>query len=85
MRTPRAPSNGPKRAPDFGPYKGTKMKTSFRQNLLATTLLVGASALATPAWAQENQTADPTASQPTGPVEAQPTPSVSAEGEAVDT
>ena len=59
------------------------MKTSFRQNLLATTLLVGASALATPAWAQENQTADPAASQPTGPVEAAPTPSVSAEGEDV--
>jgi iron complex outermembrane recepter protein len=61
------------------------MKTSFRQNLLATTLMVGASALATPAWAQDTQTVDPAASQPTGPVEAQPTPSVSAEGEPVST
>ena len=61
------------------------MKTSFRQNLLASTLLVGASALATPAWAQENQTVDPAASQPTGPVEAAPTPSVSSEGEPVAT
>ena len=59
------------------------MKTSFRQNLLASTLLVGASALATPAWAQDTQSADPAASQPTGPVEASPTPSVSAEGENV--
>src|SRR5215213_1934111 len=61
------------------------MKTSFRQNLLATTLMVGASALATPAWAQDTQTVDPMLSQPTGPVEAQPTPSVSAEGEPVQT
>ena len=59
------------------------MKTNFRQNLLASTLLVGASALATPAWAQDMQTTDPTASQPTGPVEAAPTPSVSSEGEDV--
>ena len=83
MRTPRAPSNGPRRAPDFGPNKGTKMKTSFRQNLLASTLLVGASALATPAWAQD--TVDPAAQPPSGPVEAQPTPSVSSEGEPVST
>ena len=41
------------------------MKTSFRQNLLASTLLVGTSALATPAWAQDTQSADPAASQPT--------------------
>ena len=69
--------------PDFGPNKGTKMKTSFRQNLLASTLLVGASALATPAWAQD--TVDPAAEPPSGPVEAQPTPSVSSEGEPVAT
>ena len=59
------------------------MKTSFRQNLLASTLLVGASALATPAWAQD--TVDPAAEPPSGPVEAQPTPSVSSEGEPVAT
>src|SRR5678815_3343596 len=59
------------------------MRTSFRQNLLASTLLVGTSALATPAWAQD-ASADPAASQPTGPVEAAPTPSVSSQGEAVE-
>ncbi|HEX7930999.1 MAG TPA: TonB-dependent receptor plug domain-containing protein, partial [Sphingomicrobium sp.] len=59
------------------------MRTNLRQNLLATTLLVGASALGAPAWAQDAQPADPTASPPSGPVEAQPTPSVSAEGEDV--
>ena len=59
------------------------MKTSFRQNLLASTLLVGASALATPAWAQDTQTVDPAAQPPSGPVEGQPTPSVSSEGEPV--
>ncbi|WP_223276588.1 TonB-dependent receptor domain-containing protein [Sphingomonas daechungensis] len=46
------------------------MKTSFRQNLLASTLLVGTAALATPAWAQDTQSADQAASTPTGPVEA---------------
>src|SRR5215218_8381562 len=61
------------------------MKTSFRQNLLATTLMVGASALATPAWAQDTQTVDPAAQPPSGPVEGQPTPSVSSEGEPVST
>ena len=58
------------------------MKTSLRQKLLASTLLVGASALATPAFAQD-QTVDPAQSQPTGPVESQPVPSVSAQGEEV--
>jgi outer membrane receptor protein involved in Fe transport len=58
------------------------MRTNLRQNLLATTLLVGASALGAPAWAQDTA---PAASEPTGPVEAQPTPSVSAEGEDVQT
>lgn len=56
------------------------MRTNLRQNLLATTLLVGASALGAPAWAQDTA---PAASEPSGPVEAQPTPSVSAEGEDV--
>ena len=32
------------------------MKRSFRQNLLASTLLVGASVLTTPAWAQDTPT-----------------------------
>ena len=44
------------------------MKLEFRQRLLATTLLVGASMLATPAFAQET----PAPENPTGPVEAQP-------------
>ncbi len=61
------------------------MIIKLRQNLLASTLLVGASALTTPAWAQDTQPADPAASKPTGPVEAQPTPSVSSEGEDVQT
>ena len=59
------------------------MTTNLRRHLLASTLLVGASALATPAWAQDAQTADPAASTPTGPVEAVPTPDVSSEGENV--
>jgi iron complex outermembrane recepter protein len=59
------------------------MKTNLRQHLLASTLLVGAAAFATPAMAQDTQSVDPTASPPTGPVEAQPTPSVSSEGEDV--
>jgi iron complex outermembrane receptor protein len=60
------------------------MKTNFRQHLLASTLLVGAVAYASPALAQDT-TEDPQAQAPTGPVEALPTPSVSAEGEDVDT
>jgi iron complex outermembrane receptor protein len=44
------------------------MKLDFRQRLLATTLMVGASMLATPAFAQET----PAPETPTGPVEAQP-------------
>ena len=58
------------------------MKTNLRQHLLASTLLVGAAAFATPAMAQD-QTVDPAAAPPSGPVEAQPTPSVSSEGEDV--
>src|SRR3982751_1416011 len=74
-RTMRAP-----RAPSVGPKKGSNMKTTLRQNLLASTLLVGASAFASPAFAQDTA---PVASDPTGPVEAAPTPTVSAEGEDV--
>jgi iron complex outermembrane receptor protein len=44
------------------------MKLDFRQRLLATTLMVGASMLATPAFAQDT----PAPETPTGPVEAQP-------------
>ena len=63
------------------------MKLDFRQRLLSTTLLVGVAALANPAYAQDaegpyDQT-DPAGSPPTGPVEAQPTPDTSAEGEPV--
>lgn len=46
------------------------MNLDFRQRLLGTTLLVGASMLATPAFAQETP-ADPAAAPPSGPVEAQ--------------
>ena len=63
-----------------GAEKGSLMKTNFRQHLLASTLLVGAVAYASPALAQ-----DPAAEPPTGPVESQPTPDVSSEGEDVQT
>ncbi|HWJ58394.1 MAG TPA: TonB-dependent receptor [Sphingomicrobium sp.] len=56
----------------------------LRQHLLASTLLVGSFVSASPAFAQDT-TEDPQAQAPTGPVEAQPTPSVSAEGEEVQT
>ncbi|HVE01187.1 MAG TPA: TonB-dependent receptor plug domain-containing protein, partial [Sphingomicrobium sp.] len=57
----------------------------FRQRLLSTTLLVGAAALATPVYAQTTPPptdAPPTDVQanPSGPSEAQPTPSTSATG-----
>ncbi len=61
------------------------MKTNFRQHLLASTLLVGAVAYATPALAQDPDRVIRQAQPPTGPVEGQPTPSVSAEGEDVET
>jgi iron complex outermembrane receptor protein len=62
------------------------MKTNLRQHLLASTLLVGAVAYASPALAQDPATTeDPTAQPPTGPVESQPTPDVSSEGEDVQT
>jgi iron complex outermembrane receptor protein len=64
------------------------MKLDFRQRLLGTTLLVGANLLATPALAQD---APPPAegtptdvTNPSGPVEAQPTPSTSATGAPVE-
>ena len=71
--------------PVNGQEKGSKMKTSLRQQLLASTLLVGASAFGAPAMAQDTPPGEPAASNPTGPVEAQPTPSVSAVGEDVQT
>jgi outer membrane receptor protein involved in Fe transport len=62
------------------------MKLHYRNRLLASTLLVGAGLLATPAAAQNQpQEGPPTdVTQPTGPVEGQPTPGSSAEGEPVD-
>ncbi|HEY0627245.1 MAG TPA: TonB-dependent receptor [Allosphingosinicella sp.] len=63
------------------------MKLDFRHRLLATTLLVGASVLATPAAAQQTPPTDGTSTDvtnPTGPVEGAPIPSSSAEGEPVD-
>jgi iron complex outermembrane recepter protein len=63
------------------------MTSNLRQKLLASTLLVGASALGAPAMAQDSTVPpppeNPTAAPPSGPVEAQPTPSVSSEGENV--
>jgi outer membrane receptor protein involved in Fe transport len=67
------------------------MKLDFRQRLLATTLLVGASAVATPAFAQDtnpntnppDSSAVPTAPQTTSPVEGSAPPSTSATGETV--
>ena len=61
------------------------MNTKLRQQLLASTLLVGAFAFASPAMAQDTQSPDPTDQPPSGPVEAQPTPSVSSQGEDVQT
>ena len=60
------------------------MKLDFRQRLLATTLMVGAGMLATPALAQDAPATDPAAQQPTGPVEAQPAPAESATGAPVE-
>jgi iron complex outermembrane receptor protein len=65
------------------------MKLDFRQRLLATTLLVGASAVATPAFAQDTNpntnppdtSAVPTIPQTTAPVEGTPVPSTNAQGE----
>ena len=66
------------------------MKLDFRQRLLTTTLLVGASMVATPAFAQDaNQpeppdtSAVPTTPATTGPVEGQGVPSTNARGEQV--
>jgi iron complex outermembrane receptor protein len=56
------------------------MKLDFRQRLLATTLLVGASVIAAPAFAQDTPVPDPAADTPTGPVEAQPIPEQDATG-----
>ena len=65
----------------------TQATASNRRALRASTaicglLLLEAAFLAAPAMAQD-QTVDPAAQQPTGPVEAQPVPSTSAEGEPV--
>ena len=63
------------------------MNHDTRQRLLATTLLVSASMVAAPAMAQTATPADgaPTSTAtPTGPIEAQPTPSISAAGKPVD-
>ena len=74
---------GPTCTHAYGCEKGSKMNINLRQRLLATTLLVGASALATPAFAQD-QNVDPAQAPPTGAVEAQPTPDVSSQGETVE-
>src|SRR5690242_11603007 len=65
--------------------KGRNSMIDFRQRLLATTLLFSASALASPAFGQSAPPppadAPPTdVTQPSGPSEAQPTPSTSATG-----
>jgi len=57
-------------------------KLNYRQHLLASTLLVGATALASPALAQDaqstvpdrNKATNPADGQPTGPAEAAPPP-----------
>ena len=51
--------------------------------LLATTAILGGSLFAAPAFAQDAPAPD--ASTPTGPVEGQPTPTESAQGEEVQT
>src|SRR3954467_9344745 len=68
------------------------MKLDFRQRLLASTLLATAGLIANPAYAQDssqstvpdqNQATNPGAAPPAGPVEANPTPTVSSQGEPV--
>ena len=64
------------------------MTSIFRQRLLATTLIAGTGLLASPAIAQQAQPPAPDGTptdvtQPSGPVEGQPTPSTSAVGEPV--
>ena len=63
-----------------------------RQRLLASTLLATAGLIANPAYAQDssqstvpdqNQATNPGAAPPAGRVEANPTPTISAQGEAV--
>jgi len=69
------------------------MKLQFRQRLLSSTLLIGVAALATPAFAQDTSPPTPTPptpptdatptnvqANPSGPVEAQPTPTRNAQG-----
>jgi outer membrane cobalamin receptor len=62
------------------------MKLDYRHRLLATTLLVGASVIATPPRRRgSRRKGRPTdVTNPTGPVEGQPTPARSAEGEPVE-
>ena len=68
-------------------------KLNYRRHLFASTLLMGASVLPSPAFAQDPQPAAPdqnaaansTAAQPTGPVEANPTPTRNAQGAPVQT
>ena len=61
------------------------MKLNFRQRLLATTLIVSASAIATPVYAQDTgDVTDPAEAPPSGEVAGQPTPERSAEGEPVN-
>jgi len=57
--------------------------TFHRHRLLATTMLVGGVLLSTPAYGQDAQSADPADQPPSGPVESQPTPTVSSQGEDV--
>ena len=67
--------------------KGIRMTQNFRQRLLATTLLVSAGMVAAPAIGQTVPQTDGSpvsTANPTGPVEAQPTPSTSAAGKPVE-
>ncbi|MEA1072645.1 TonB-dependent receptor plug domain-containing protein [Sphingomonas sp. LY160] len=59
------------------------MKLDFRQRLLATTLLVGASMVANPAFAQEVPPADQNPPETTAPLEGTTPPSTSATGEEI--
>ena len=74
------------------------MKLQFRQRLLTSTLLIGVAALATPAFAQDTSPPAPTPptpptdatptnvqANPSGPVEAQSTPTRNAQGGTVNT
>ena len=79
-----APVRGPKCGRSTGRTKGSKMKTSLRQQLLASTLWSALLLSARLQWRRIRRPCE-RLRPPHGPSKAQPTPSVSAVGEDVHT